>query len=69
MRRPLDWFREQSRLAETRWQRGVWGRPAARLPARTEGFHPDRKPAQSAPNSIAAAIYPHLSRESREKDR
>jgi hypothetical protein len=64
MRRSPEWYREQSRLAETRWQRGVWGRPAARVQVRqsTEGFHPDRKPAQSAPTSIAAAIYPHLSR-------
>jgi hypothetical protein len=70
MKQSPEWYRQQSKLAEDKWQRAAW-QPGADVtlkrkapsPSPTEGFHPHQK-GDSAPNSIAAAIYPHLAKRS-----
>jgi hypothetical protein len=78
MRRSAQWYREQSERAEREWQRAVWGRAAPRgapAPAQSaaQKIFPHlatgrtveiaRRDVQSAPDSIASRVYPHLPRE------
>jgi hypothetical protein len=75
MRRSTDWYRQQSALAERKYQAIVWGRaaPQSSRQSAAERIFPHlsngraveipRLGGRSVPDSVASRIFPHLPRE------
>jgi hypothetical protein len=68
MRRSTDWYRQQSALAERKYQAIVWGRAAPQsaahslYPKHSSSVRPSeiRHEPGVAPNTLASALYPTL---------